>query len=72
MKANNGILITHNIKEFSRVEGLKIEKENELNKLSLEEHYNFYKNNGLEKKEIIKKIAKDRGVNKNEIYQHFV
>ena len=54
------------------VEGLKIEKENELNKLSLEEHYNFYKNNGLEKKEIIKKIAKDRGVNKNEIYQHFV
>ena len=54
------------------VEGLKIKKENELNKLSLEEHYNFYKNNGLEKKEIIKKIAKDRGVNKNEIYQHFV
>ncbi len=54
------------------VEGIKIEKENELNKLSLEEHYNFYKNEGLEKKEIIKRIAKDRGVNKNEIYQHFV
>ena len=54
------------------VEGIKIEEENELNKLSLEEHFSFYKNNGLDKKEIIKKIAKDRGVNKNEIYKHFV
>ena len=54
------------------VEGKKIEKENELNTLSLEDHYNFYKNKGLEKKEIIKRIAKDRGVNKNEIYQHFI
>lgn len=54
------------------VEGIKVEQENELNNISLEEHYNFYKNNGLEKKEIIKKIAKDRGVNKNEIYQHFI
>ncbi len=54
------------------ISGEKIKKENELNKLSLEEHYNFYKNQGLEKKEIIKKIAKDRNVNKNEIYQYFI
>ena len=27
---------------------------------------------GLEKKEIIKKIAKDKNVNKNEIYQKFI
>ena len=47
-------------------------KENELNDLSLEDHYNFYKNQGLDKKEIIKKIAKDRNVNKNEIYKHFI
>ena len=46
--------------------------ENELNKMSLEEHYNYYLNQGLEKKEIIKKIAKDRNVNKNEIYMKFL
>ena len=43
-----------------------------LNNLSLEEHYKFYEKQGFSKKEIIKKIAKDRGVAKNEISQHFV
>ena len=38
----------------------------------LEAHYEFYLNQGLEKKEIIKKIAKDRNTNKNEIYQYFL
>lgn len=47
-------------------------KENKLNILSLEEHYKFYENKGLNKKEIIKKIAKDRNLNKNEIYMHFL
>lgn len=46
--------------------------ENELNKLSLEEHFKYYKKMGLEKKDIIKKIAKDRNVPKNEIYKHFI
>lgn len=46
--------------------------ENELNKLSIEEHYKFYESQGFNKKEIIKKIAKDRNVNKNEIYQRFI
>ena len=49
----------------------EIEKENR-NSLSLDEHYKFYEKQGLEKKEIIKKIAKDRGVNKNEIYKKFI
>ena len=51
---------------------VKEEKKSELNELSLEEHYNFYEAKGLDKKEIIKKIAKDRNVNKNEIYMYFV
>lgn len=42
------------------------------NEMSLEEHYRFYEAQGFEKKEIIKKIAKDRDVNKNEIYKHFI
>ena len=54
------------------IEGNKQEEENELLNLSLEEHYKHYENQGFEKKEIIKKIAKDRGVNKNTIYQHFL
>ena len=49
-----------------------VDEENELNSLSLEEHYKFYENQGLEKKEIIKKIAKDRNVSKNEIYMKFI
>ncbi len=54
------------------IEGEKIKKENKLNNLSLEEHYKFYENEGLDKKEIIKRIAKDKNVNKNEIYQKFI
>ncbi len=40
--------------------------------LTLEEHYNYYEEKGFEKKEIIKKIAKDRNLPKNEIYQKFI
>ena len=43
-----------------------------LNNLSLKEHYNFYLKQGLSKNDIIKKIAKDRKVNKNEIYKQFI
>ena len=44
----------------------------ELNTISLEKHYEYYQNQGFDKKEIIKKIAKDRNTNKNEIYQYFL
>lgn len=49
-----------------------VEIESNFNHLSLEEHYKLYEEQGMEKKEIIKKIAKDRGVSKNEIYQKFI
>ena len=39
---------------------------------NLDDHYNYYKEKGFDKKEIIKKIAKDRNVNKNEIYKYFI
>ena len=56
------------------IEGKNIENnsQNELNELTLEEHYEYYKKQGFDKKEIIKKIAKDRNVNKNEIYMKFI
>lgn len=54
----------------------KTEENNEekdfLFNLNLEDHYKYYEKKGLEKKEIIKKIAKDKNKNKNEIYQYFI
>lgn len=55
------------------IEGNKLEEiKNNFRELSLEEHYKIYEKQGMEKKEIIKKIAKDKGLNKNEIYQKFI
>lgn len=50
----------------------KNSEEINFSKMSLEEHYNFYEKLGLNKKDIIKQIAKDRNVSKNEIYQNFI
>ena len=58
------------------LEGAKESKQDielrNLNEMTLEEHYEKYEKEGFDKKEIIKKIAKDRNVNKNEIYQYFL
>lgn len=56
------------------IEGNKeqLKTENNLIEMSLEEHYNFYEKKGLNKKEIIKQIAKDRNLNKNEVYMKFL
>ena len=51
---------------------IKEEQNGFFNKISLEEHYRYYKEQNYDKKEIIKKIAKDRNKNKNEIYQYFL
>ncbi len=45
---------------------------NLLNNMDIIEHYKFYKKQKLNKKEIIKKIAKDRNVSKNEIYMQVI
>ena len=51
----------------------KQDEENvDFSKMDLKEHYQFYENLGLPKKDIIKQIAKDRNVSKNEIYQFFL
>ena len=47
-------------------------KKEQLNAMPLEEHFKYYEKQNLDKKEIIKKIAKDRNTNKNEIYQYFL
>lgn len=58
------------------IEGAKKSKVQEeiddLAELSLDEHYKYYEAKQMDKKEIIKQIAKDRGVPKNEVYQYFI
>ncbi len=44
----------------------------DIKNISLDEEYEKYKKQGYSKKEIIKKIAKNRKANKNEIYQYFL
>lgn len=46
--------------------------ENNWDNISLDEHYLFYEKQGFEKKEIIKKIAKDRNIAKNDVYKKFI
>lgn len=40
--------------------------------MTIEEHYRYYEKQGFSKNEIIKKIAKDKRVSKNEIYKLFI
>ena len=54
------------------IEGNNKVKDNELIDMTLEEHYIYYKQQGYSKKEIIKKVAKDRKVPKNEIYMKYI
>lgn len=43
-----------------------------LNDLSIQEHLNYYLENGYEKKEAMKLVAKDRGVSKSEVYKEII
>lgn len=44
------------------------EKQEEWQKISVEDHMKYYENQGIDRKEAIKLVAKDRGVSKREIY----
>ncbi len=65
-KGEHIILIEAN-QEKEQTKEEKMKKE-----MTLEEHYTYYEKQGFTKNEIIKKIAKDKGVSKNEIYQKFI
>lgn len=40
--------------------------------LSLEEHMSYYENQGIDRKEAMKKVASDRGISKREVYQGLI
>ncbi len=54
------------------IEGNQDSSEEKKENLSIEEQYELYRKEGLSKNEIIKKIAKNNGVKKNEIYMQFI
>ncbi len=53
-------------------EEIKREKEMAWEEMSMEEHLALYLSRGMDKKEAIKQIAKDRGLSKREVYSCFV
>ena len=53
------------------IEGAKA-TENPLNSLSEIEHILHYMNSGLDKKDAVKQVAKDRGISKSEIYKYSI
>ena len=50
----------------------KQEKIEEWEKMSIEEHMEYYEKQGIDHKEALKKVAKDRGVGKRDIYKYLV
>lgn len=50
----------------------KEEKQKEWQQLSIEEHMEFYEEQGIDHKEAMKKVAKDRGISKRDVYQYLL
>lgn len=50
----------------------KLEKQASFEEMSIEEHISLYENKGVEHKEAMKLVAKDRGVSKRDIYNYLV
>ena len=48
------------------------EKQSSWEEMSIEEHMEYYENQGINHKEAMKLVAKDRGVSKRDIYQYLV
>lgn len=48
------------------------EKKEEWEKLTLEEHMRIYEDQGIERKDAMKRVALDRGISKREVYQRLL
>ena len=53
-------------------EEIEKEKQSAWEEMSIEEHMAYYENQGIDHKEAMKLVAKDRGVSKRDIYQYLV
>lgn len=53
-------------------EALKREEVSKWEEMSIEEHMDYYLQRGIDKKEAMKMVAKDRGISKRDVYQHLL
>lgn len=51
---------------------LKKEQEQDWQNISVEEHMEYYEAQGIDHKEAMKKVAKDRGITKRDVYQYLL
>ena len=58
--------------EGKSFETRKEEKQKEWQQLSIEDHMAFYEGQGVDRKEAMKKVAKDRGITKRDVYQYLI
>lgn len=58
--------------EGKSLEIRKEEKQKEWQQLSIEEHMDFYESQGVDRKEAMKKVARDRGLSKRDVYQYLL
>ncbi|WHH57064.1 16S rRNA (cytidine(1402)-2'-O)-methyltransferase [Petroclostridium sp. X23] len=49
-------------------EKIKAEQQQQWEEMSVQDHIDLYVNQGMDRKEVLRKVAKDRGVSKREIY----
>lgn len=58
--------------EGKSIEERREEKSRESREMSMEEHMALYENQGMDRKEAMRMVAKDRGISKREVYQYFI
>ena len=58
--------------EGKSIEELREEKSRASMEMSMEEHMEIYESRGLDRKEAMRMVAKDRGISKREVYQYFI
>lgn len=58
--------------EGKGLEKKRQERENKWQEMSIEEHMAYYEGQGIDYKEAMKTVAKDRGVSKRDIYQYLI
>lgn len=58
--------------EGRSIEEIKEEKKRSWDEMSLDEHMEFYENQGFDRKEAMKLVAKDRGISKRDVYQQLL
>lgn len=56
-------------KSFQRKQA---EKRETWETMSIEEHVTYYESQGMERKEAMRRAAKDRGISKRDVYQHLI